>query len=245
MERVLWSIFRVKAVTLHDRPASMFQPLSPEQRKSVLERLPETKEHAVDLQQGKWRLIVSSTSWTADEDFSLLLEALENYSSSVQKESSLPDILAIITGKGPQKEYYLEKIRALNQQKKLESVLVNTAWLAPDDYAALLGAADLGISLHTSSSGVDLPMKVVDMFGAGLPVLGWGEFEAWPELVRDGVNGRSFASVTELQWLLEEVLGGDGSQLKMLREGALKESAIRWDDEWDEVAGRLFNLTNG
>ncbi|KAI8388906.1 glycosyl transferases group 1-domain-containing protein [Radiomyces spectabilis] len=110
------------------------------------------------------RLIVSSTSWTEDEDFSILLKAVENYERDA-KESD-PKLLFVITGQGPLKSMYEEKISMM----KLNKTRIVTAWLEMTDYPQLLGSADLGISLHTSSSGMDLPMKVVDMFGCGLPV---------------------------------------------------------------------------
>ncbi|KAF2198481.1 chitobiosyldiphosphodolichol beta-mannosyltransferase [Delitschia confertaspora ATCC 74209] len=251
MARVLSSSYGVTALPLHDRPAELFRPISWEQRKQFLSGLEQTKEYADEICESSslhrspgWKLIVSSTSWTADEDFSILLDALCAYSAAATSKVKLPKILAIITGKGPMKDYYLERVAALNQEKRLLNVVIQTAWLTPSDYALLLASADLGISLHTSSSGVDLPMKVVDMFGAGLPVVGWGKFEAWPELVKQDVNGKGFESSEQLcQQLVELFEDKDGKLLGKLKDGALEESKRRWDEEWDRVGGKLFKLT--
>jgi beta-1,4-mannosyltransferase len=246
MARVLRVKYGVNALTLHDRPAPLFRPISRQERAKFLSRLPETAQYADSLApsaKDPWKLIVSSTSWTPDEDFSVLLEALSAYSAQAASKPQLPKILAIITGKGPLKEYYLSKIKALNQENKLASVVIRTAWLTPEDYALLLASADLGVSLHTSSSGVDLPMKVVDMFGAGLPVVGWSKFEAWPELVKEDVNGKGFGSSDKLWQLLVNLFEDRDGLLATLKEGALEESKHRWDDEWDRVGGKLFKLT--
>lgn len=255
MTRVLERDYDIttKILPLHDRPASHLQVLTEVQRSSFLDDLPslltpDNDQRLQDYQRlvseikiGKSRLLVSSTSWTPDEDFSVLLEALINYSDlAITSHPHLPEILVVVTGKGPQKEAFLTRIKDLKAQEKLEMVTIETAFLSTSDYAKLLGSADLGVSLHTSSSGVDLPMKVVDMFGAGLPVVGWGDFEAWPELVQEGVNGMSFSDAKGLQEVLMQLFGGDDELLGKLKRGAVDEGKLRWDEEWDRVAGTLF-----
>jgi beta-1,4-mannosyltransferase len=99
-------------------------------------------------------LVVSSTSWTPDEDFSILVAALELLEDSLKKPIQL-----VVTGKGPLKTFYEEKIVHLG----LRMIQFASVWLSSEDYRRLLGSADIGICMHTSSSGVDLPMKVVDI----------------------------------------------------------------------------------
>jgi beta-1,4-mannosyltransferase len=226
---------------LYDRPTADFKPLGEALRIDFLKHIDLPAHQKGLLEKGKIKVLVSSTSWTTDEDFSILLDALVGYSkAATSTHPQLPELLVIITGKGPQKDHYLRKIVKLEKGDDLEMVTIKTAWLPTSEYAKLLASADLGVCLHQSSSGVDLPMKVVDMFGAGLPVVGWGRYESWPELVKDGVNGRDFGSTQELQDILMDLFGDDGTKLEHLRNGVMAESGHQWQDEWEAVVGKTL-----
>jgi len=106
-------------------------------------------------------LLVSSTSWTPDEDFSILLDALIIVQANlIQLNDNTTKIQLLVTGKGPQKQMYEERIAKMN----LPNISIQTVWLETEDYPKLLSVADCGVCLHTSTSGIDLPMKVVDMY---------------------------------------------------------------------------------
>lgn len=223
---------------MHDRPAAIFQPLSTaRQRSVVLNAIPETSDFAASIMAGATRLLVSSTSWTPDEDFSILLDALVRYGAS---PSRVP-LLVIITGRGPQQAMYKNQLAQLASEGRLPDITVRTAFLSFNDYARLLASADLGICLHMSSSGVDLPMKVVDMFGAGLPVLAYSAYPSFGELVKEGENGCGFESSAELTEGFVRLLG-PGEELARLKKGAVKEGARRWEEEWDDVVKPLLGF---
>ncbi|KAJ2159275.1 mannosyltransferase [Coemansia sp. RSA 552] len=190
-----------------------------------------TAKGAAELRADRPMLIVSSTSWTADEDFSVLLRALALYDEAAgQAAAQLPHLAVVITGKGPLRAHYEAELGQLGLQR----VRVATAWLAAEDYAQLLGSADLGVSLHTSSSGLDLPMKVVDMLGCGVPVIS--------ELVTEE-NGLVFGSARELAQQLQDLAlsqrsASDGLY-QHLCHGAAEFGRVDWDTNYRQVLDLL------
>ena len=178
MKRDLHNKWNIDATVLYDRPLDTFKPCTVEEKHQLMSKLAETYPTQIDITSitqtdqdtGAIRLrperpgvIVSSTSWTKDEDFSILFEALDMYESRCRNQGGpgggsnpLPELICVITGKGPEKEHY----KTLISEQQWEYVKVIMPWLEPQDYPLMLGSADLGVCLHTSSSGVDLPMKV-------------------------------------------------------------------------------------
>ena len=180
-------------------------------------------------------LVLSSTSWTPDEDFGVLLGAIEMVAKRAEERraqgGNFPRMVFVVTGKGPQRAYYEAKIAQMDLASRGFYFL--TMWLEAADYPLLLGSADLGVCLHTSSSGLDLPMKVVDMFGCRLPVCAIG-FKCLDELVRHGENGLVFQDAETLADQIFDLFGNGfpekKGELDTLADGVGFE--LGWHENW-------------
>jgi len=224
-------------------PRSWYQHLDPSWQTLFTEKHSDDKTNDVNNyapRPNRPALVTSSTSWTTDEDFGVLLAAMVRLDESISELQSSLKVVVVVTGKGPQKGFYQKEISMTN----LKNIAILTLWLEPADYPRLLACADIGVSLHTSTSGIDLPMKILDNFGCEVPVCAYN-FPCLKELVDDDVNGRTFESVSDLH---EQLLGllspldkypgswpphsfGDLARYSRKLLGRKK-----WEENWREIA---------
>jgi beta-1,4-mannosyltransferase len=185
-------------------------------------------------------MLVSSSSWTADENFSILLRSLQQYDKAAAATPSLPALLCVITGKGALRAAFEAEVSAIAWRR----VHIVNVFLPASLYPCLLACADVGVCLHYSSSGLDLPMKVVDMFGCGVPVLAV-RFAALPELVSEGETGFIFESDSELCAHLLQVLRDfpEAKHLTEMKGHVQRWATTRWEDAWRRDARDLFAFT--
>ncbi len=180
---------------------------------------------------GRRLIAVCPAGWGPDEDMPLLLDALERLTPDCAARWEL-----YLTGTGPGLAALASRIDALRRR----GLAIHAGYLPPADYQDLLARADLGLSLHRSSSGLDLAMKVVDLLALGTPVAALDYGAALREQLRHGENGWLFRDAEELARTLAQ-LSRHPAALDGLHPGVLDWGGLApWIDGWREVMPRLL-----
>lgn len=225
------------ASVLYDRPASAFVPMERFER----ERFRQALFTRLGVHGGAAGFVVCPTSWTEDEDFDLVIDAVPRLEERIRGWEAatagrrFPDIVILVTGDGARRAEFERRFAGLPARR----VQLRARWLEPDDYPRVVGSADLGLCLHRSSSGLDIPMKVADLFGAGVPVCALDYGACLAERVRHGDNGLLFSTAVQLADVLFdlfETFPGDQKSLDRLRNGARKSARPTWEEGWAREA---------
>src|SRR6185503_5319778 len=98
---------------------------------------------------------------------------------------------------------------------------------------------DLGLCLHQSSSGLDLPMKLADLRGAGVPVAVYDYAPVLGEVMTTGQQGVLFRDPGDLANVLVSAARGStpaDASLSKSRAWLAHNPAERWDAQWDKSA---------
>jgi beta-1,4-mannosyltransferase len=94
--------------------------------------------------------------------------------------------------------------------------------------------------MHYSSSNLDLPMKVVDMFGCSLPVCAIA-FDCLSELVKHGKNGLMFRNKKDLRNQLLTLFTKDSTAIQEMRLNVDRQFRTeRWSDNWNRIVRPLL-----
>jgi beta-1,4-mannosyltransferase len=225
--------YKVKAAVVYDRPGDAFTRTGAEDARALWEKV------AREAQLGIARppLVVCPTSWSPDEDFDLLLEGLERAERQLTRAGAVtaPQLVVFLTGRGPLRETF----EARAARRDFKAIAVKTIWLEPSDYPMLIGMADLGLCLHQSSSGLDLPMKLADLRGAGVPAAVYDYAPVIGEVMTPGQEGVIFRDPGDLATLLVGVANGaplPDSPLGRSRAWLTSHPPERWSAQWDAAA---------
>jgi len=221
------------ARVLYDRPASAFVPMARAEREQFRQAL-FTRFGVHDEVAG---FVVCPTSWTEDEDFDLVIDAVRELEERIRGWEAaaparrFPSLVILVTGDGARRAEFERRFAGLPARR----IQLRARWLEPDDYPRVVGSADLGLCLHRSSSGLDIPMKVADLFGAGVPVCALDYGACLAERVRHGDNGLLFSTARQLANVLFdlfETFPADQSLLDRLRSGVRRSAGPTWEEGW-------------
>jgi beta-1,4-mannosyltransferase len=184
-------------------------------------------------------LLITATSWSLDEDMGLCLDALADLAARRAARPSSRPLRVVLSGRGPGRDAFDRRVQGLD----LAGITIETIWVDPEDYPGMLRAADLGLCFHRSASGVDFPMKIVDMRAAGLPVLAYDYGPSLRDEVAVATGGRVFQDAGELASHLAELTGTcDRSHLALetLRARVEAGDGESWEAAWERVARPLI-----
>jgi beta-1,4-mannosyltransferase len=224
-------------LVLHDRPLHQVAPVSDRERARILGRALVALDVAHDVAGRPTPVVmISPTSWSQDEDMTMVLEAMAALlrPGAGQTGSGLPPVVLFATGLGPGRLDFEARARRL----AIPGLRIATGWLSDELYRELMRAAHLGLSLHRSASGLDLPMKIVDMIEAGLPVLAYDYAPCLGELLPRAHAAGLFTTSAELAARLRALLSDypELAHLSRIRDAMRDLSVPSWAEEWRRVA---------
>ena len=234
----LESRFGVKqAHVLYDRPASAFTLIDRGDR----ERFRQALFARLGIRANTVGFIVCPTSWTEDEDFDVVIDAVMRLEERIRgweagnSARRFPELVILVTGDGARRAEFERRFAGLPARR----IQLRARFLEPEDYPRVVGSADLGLCLHRSSSGLDIPMKIADLFGAGVPVCALDYGACLAERVRHGDNGLLFSNgrqLADILFDLFEAFPADQKALERLRTGARKLARPTWEEGWTREA---------
>ncbi len=226
-----------RARVLYDRPAAAFAPMDRAER----ERFRQGLFGRMGLVGDAAGFIICPSSWTEDEDFDVVIDAVLRLEDRVRgweaaaPHRRFPSLIILVTGDGARRAEFERRFAGLPARR----IFLRTRWLEPEEYPRVVGSADVGLCLHRSSSGLDIPIKIADLFGASVPVCALDYGASLAERVRHSDNGLLFSTARQLADVLFDLFEGypaDQDLLERLRTGARKSSRPTWEEGWNKEA---------